>query len=156
MARTIAKSGTRTWRRNRDPLYRGDGAKGPSLPDPEADKSIVRHVLFLGGAGRPTPYHSTSEIQAIAAQFAGSKGRVYECKIPDAEVEGIRHISRTELLRLLKGRGQGAARRGSTLEVMQARRYVEEWMEHLLDFSDLQPGSDLHLVVDRVYRSAKK
>lgn len=109
---------TTTWHKRRDPLFRGDAAGGPTPPDPAADPSIVRHILFLGGPGRPTPYHSASESRDVAQRFAGSTGTVYECAVPGAEAEGIRHISRTELLGLLRARGYGRARWPSALEVI--------------------------------------
>jgi hypothetical protein len=34
----------------------------------------------------------------------------------------------------LKGNGKGKARWSDPFEVMQARRYAEQWSEHLLDF----------------------
>jgi hypothetical protein len=139
-----------SWRKRRDPLFRGDASGGPAIPDPAADPSIVSHVLFLGGTGRATPYHSTSESGEIALRFAGSTGRVYQCSVPAAEAEDVQHISRTELLGLLRARGYGRARWKSALEVMQARRYVEENLEHLLDFSRLH-GADLRSIVSRIY-----
>jgi hypothetical protein len=36
----------------------------------------------------------------------------------------------------LKGNGKGKAKWGDPFEVMQARRYAEQWSEHLLDFRD--------------------
>lgn len=125
------------WRQKADPLWRGDNAAGVSLPDPTADPSLVRHILFLEGAGRPTPFHSTTEDHAVAKYFAGSSGKVFQTGVARAAALKIKHISRLELLRLLRGKGQGRAAWSSPMEVMQARRYVEERLEHLLDFTDL-------------------
>ncbi|MBI4953463.1 MAG: hypothetical protein HY908_15645 [Myxococcales bacterium] len=111
-----------TWRQKADPLYRGDDAAGVSLPDPVADASIVRHVLFLGGAGRPTPYPSTTAARAVAQHFAGSRGRVFVTSAPRAKGLGLGYIGRLELLKLPRGKGYGDARWPSAIEVMQARR----------------------------------
>lgn len=73
----------------------------------------------------------------------------------DAEAQGVRHISRTALLGLLRGRGHGRARWGSALEVMQARRYVEENLEHLLDFARVAPGAALSDVLSRIYTRSR-
>jgi hypothetical protein len=54
--------------------------------------------------------------------------------VKEAKKEGVSHISKTELLNLMKGNGKGKAKWPSAFEVMQARRYVEQWGEHLLDF----------------------
>jgi hypothetical protein len=99
--------------------------------------------------------HSTSESWEVAQRFAGSTGRVYECAVLDAEAQGVRHISRTALLGLLRGRGHGRARWGSALEVMQARRYVEENLEHLLDFARVAPGAALSDVLSRIYTRSR-
>jgi len=129
------------WRLRKDPLWRGDGA-ALTMPEPTADASIVRHVLYLGGAGRPTPYHSATEVQSVAGMFAGTAGRVRETTVPHAERARAIHLGRIELIRLLQGLGQGKAKWHSALEVMQARRYVEQWHEHLLSFTDLAGDSD--------------
>lgn len=138
------------WRKNRDPLFRGDEGGGVSLPDPTAMLGIVEHVLYLGGAGRPTPFHSTSESEEAAKHFAGRSGRTYRTTAPKAESNGVVHISQVELKSVLRGKGQGRARWTSALEVMQARRYVEQWAEHLLDFSDIVP-SDVPGAVGKIY-----
>ncbi len=36
----------------------------------------------------------------------------------------------------MKGNGKGKAKWENAFEVMQARRYVEQWNEHLLDFRE--------------------
>lgn len=126
------------WRQKKDPLWRGDGTDGLQPVDPNADPSLVRHILYLGGQGRATPYHSTSEEHAAAQHFAGTGGRVYGTTVPRAQAKGIKHMPRVELLRLLKGKGQGPAKWSSALEVMQARKYVEQWSEHILSYVELQ------------------
>jgi hypothetical protein len=123
------------WKKKRDPLYRGDDATALSLPDPTARTSVVEHVLYLGGAGRRSPYQSTSESEGTAQRFAGRNGRVYQTTAPRAEGLGIVHIGQVELKKLLRGKGHGRAAGSSPLLVMQARQYVERWAEHLLDFS---------------------
>jgi len=127
------------WRKNRDPLFRGDDAAGVALPDPGASTTIVEHILFVGGAGRPTPYHSTSESEDAATHFAGKGGRVYRTSARRAENEGVGHVSRIELIGLLQGKGKGKAKSESAFLVMRARSLVEQWGEHLLDFSNVDP-----------------
>jgi len=58
-----------------DPLFRGDASDEVSIPSPAADPSLVRHILYLGGYGRESPYLSTSAEHVLAARFAGA-GRV--------------------------------------------------------------------------------
>lgn len=142
-----------TWREKRNKLYRGDDRGGVCLPDPAADPSIVRHVLYLDGAGRATPYHSTSESRDIAQRFAGRRGKVYATKVARAKDEGVRHISRLELLNLLKGRGQGNASWSNPLQVMMARKYVEQYSEHLLDYQSIGnlDEEDLRKLIDRLF-----
>lgn len=144
------------WKETRDPLFRGDLAEEVRLPTPAADPSMVRHILYLDGAGRETPYLSTSEWRDIAELFAGREGRVWQTKVPRAKAEKVRHLSRRELVQLLRGKGKGAASWPSPFEVMQARRYVEEWREHLLDFRELQamPHEEIRRLVDRIFEKA--
>lgn len=139
------------WRKKRDPLFRGDAAAGVAHPDPGADASIVAHILYLDGAGRSTPYQSTTESEEVARHFAGARGRIYETRATDAEARSVGHVSRFELVRLLRGKGQGRAKWSSALEVMQARRYVEMWSEHLLDFRQV-PKEDVPVVIAELYK----
>jgi len=111
---------TKNWKPSKDPLFRGDRKSGINVPKPNADDSIVRHILFLEGPGRETPYLSTTEEYDVAEYFAQS-GTVWKTFV-------------TELLSLMKGNGKGNAKWSSAFEVMQARRYVEQWGEHLPDF----------------------
>lgn len=124
----------RRWSFKRDPLFRGDEADRISTPTPSADPSLVRHILYLGGKGRPTPYLSVTESLDTARSFAGSRGAVYETACPQWADIDVKHRSRKELCELLVGRGKGDGQWPSALEVMQARRYVEEHTEHLADF----------------------
>jgi hypothetical protein len=139
--------------RSRDPLYRGDDATAVRCPVPSADPSVVRHVLYLEGAGRETPYLSTTESQAVARRFAGKHGRVWATSSAAARQESVGHISHAELLDLLKGKGKGRAKWTSAFEVQQARRYVEQHLEHLLDFSvhQAQPPAALASLVLRIF-----
>ncbi len=141
------------WKASRDNLFRGDDAESVSLPTPGADSSIVRHVLYLGGAGRESPYLSTTESSSVAEHFAGHDGRIWKTMAARANANGIGHTGKDELLFLLKGAGKGAAKWHSAFEVMQARRYVEEWLEHLLDFRALGEASqvDLRTIVDQIF-----
>jgi hypothetical protein len=143
------------WRKKKDPLYRGDGDAGVSVPVPDADSAIVRHILYLGGYGRETPYSSTTEVPEIAQRFA-KRGRVWKTTVAAASSAGVSHVARIELLELLKGTGKGKAAWGNAYEVLQARRYVEQHAEHLLDFSPLDgsPKDDIEVVVSRIFDKA--
>ncbi|MFT3775150.1 MAG: hypothetical protein QM820_58125 [Minicystis sp.] len=112
----------------------------------------MRHILYLDGAGRETPYHSTSEEHDAAAHFAGQTGgRVYKTMVAAAQATGIRHISKIELLGLLQGTGHGDAKWPSAYEVMTARRYVEQWSEHLLNYKELPDDADLVALLATIY-----
>ena len=133
------------WRKGRDPLFRGDDIHGVATPDPRA---TIEHVLYLGGAGRATKFQSTTETEDVAAYFAGRTGKVYRTSAPRAASQGVAHLSQVELKGLLRGKGHGAAKSSNPLLVMQARRYVEQWAEHLLDFSGIHPGSVARVAKD--------
>ncbi|MCB9665031.1 MAG: hypothetical protein H6732_13030 [Alphaproteobacteria bacterium] len=143
-----------TWKQRRDPLFRGDGEGGVQLPTPGADPSVVRHILYLDGPGRPTPYVSTTESRDVAEGFAKG-GRVYQTRVPDWAPHGVVHLSRKELLSNLRGVGKGRARWPSAQQVMTARRYVEEAAEHLADFSGVV-SEDLRGVVDAVFPPGRR
>jgi len=143
-----------TWKASRDPLFRGDDRSAVKLPTPGADRNMVRHVLFIDGPGRPSPYLSTSEEWSTARRFAGSHGAVWETTVSLAVTHDARHIPRKELLSLMRGTGRGLAAWNSAVEVAQARRYVEEWDEHLLDFHATQPER-IRSVVDAIFRRAR-
>ncbi len=145
-----------SWKLSRDPLYRGDQARGASLPCPQASRSIVRHVLYLEGYGRETPYLSASEDRNLASQFAGANGKTYIAYPKQWPALGVAHCPRKELLQLLRGYGKGDAEWPCAYDVMRARQYVEEWQEHLADFyavEDATPQS-LRALVDQIFRSA--
>jgi hypothetical protein len=89
--------------------------------------------------GRETPYLSTSEEYNLAENF--SNGAVWQTFVKKAKAESVRHISQSELLSLMKGNGKGKAKWPNAFEVMQARRYVEQWGEHLLDFRETEEPS---------------
>ena len=125
------------WKMSKNPLYRGDGKDSVCVPNPKADDSIVRHIMYFEGPGRETPYLSTSEEYELAEEF--SNGSVWETFVKIAKKESVQHINRTELLSLMKGNGK--AKWPNAFEVMQARRYVEQWGEHLLDFRNVDDPS---------------
>jgi hypothetical protein len=129
------------WKMSRNPLFRGDGKDAVSVPNPKADDSIVRHIMFFEGPGRETPYLSTSEAYELAENF--SNGAVWETFVKIAKKESVLHISRAELLSLMKGKGKGKAEWPNAFEVMQARRYVEQWGEHLLDFRKVEDPAEV-------------
>lgn len=145
----MTKKAGAIWRQRRDPLWRGD-AEIPTCPTPQANRSIVRHILFLDGAGRETPYHSTSESRQHAEHFANPGGGVYRTTVAQAREMGIHHISRLDLLDLLKGKGKGDAAWSNALDVLTARRYVEQWQEHLLRFDD-SPSTGMADLLARLY-----
>ena len=134
--------GAKRWKQSKDPLWRGDGQDAVSIPTPSADGSVIRHVLYLEGPGRESPYLSLSERHAVAEQFSRA-GRVWKASVAQAKANGVVHISNSELLGLMKGNGKGKAKWSNPFEVMQARRYVEEHSEHLIDFKDIPIPMDL-------------
>ncbi|NUP99531.1 MAG: hypothetical protein HUU35_06720 [Armatimonadetes bacterium] len=144
---------TPSWKASRDPLYRGDAGSQVQLPAPAADPSLVRHILYLGGRGRLSPYLSLSESREVAQRFAGREGRIYRSRVPRWPALAVAHRSRSDLVQLLRGQGKGEAAWPSAFEVMQARRYVEENAEHLADFRALADAAEptLRGVVDQVF-----
>ncbi len=124
------------WKQSKHPLFRGDSKSGVRSPTPSADASIVRHILYLEGPGRDTPYLSTTEQQAAAEHFAAN-GAIWQTFVKKVYENGVKHISNAELLTLMKKNGKGEAKWDDAFEVMQARRYAEQWSEHLLDFRDI-------------------
>lgn len=138
----------RKWRASKDPLYRGDEKQSVCIPSPDADDSIVRHVMYFEGPGRETPYLSTSEDFESAENF--SNGAVWQTLVRIARAESVGHIGRAELLLLMKGNGKGKAKWPNPFEVMQARRYVEQWGEHLLDFRGIEEPAP---VINRIFEN---
>jgi hypothetical protein len=139
------------WKVSKHPLWRGDRRDGITPPTPTADASLVRHILYLEGPGRETPYLSNTEQREVAQRFAGRDGEVWQTLVREAQARGVKHLSRHELLSLLKGLGKGKARWHSAYEVLQARRYVEEWAEHLLDFSEI---ADPSIILPDLYQAS--
>lgn len=115
-------------------LFRGDAANSVALPDPMSTRGIVSHILFLDGAGRATPFTSTTESRATAKHFAGAKGKVWETDRSTAQAQGAGHIPLKDLLHLLKGYGKGKAKWNNPIEVAHARAYALRWEEHLFDW----------------------
>lgn len=136
-----------------DALLRGDNAESVGTPDPSGSTSIVRHVLYIDGAGRSTPYASTTEDLATARMFATQHGRVWHTLVERLENNGLRWISKQELLSLLVGKGKGDAAWPRASDVQQARAFVEQWAEHLVDFRSLEGKSeqDVQAVVGAVF-----
>lgn len=124
----------RRWKSN-DDLYRGDQAGGVCVPNPSADKSIIRHILYLEGKGRETPYLSATEDRKTAETFAAPSGQVYSSQVSAWPGFKIGHFSRDMLMQMLRGTGKGRASSGKASLVLTARNYVERHKEHLADFS---------------------
>ena len=143
------KTKKKQWKASKDPLYRGDGKHSVCVPSPDADDSIVRHIMYFEGPGRETPYLSTSEEYDLAENF--SNGAVWQTLVKIAKEESITHISQTELLSLMKGNGKGKAKWPNAFEVMQARRYVEQWGEHLLDFRE---NEDPSAAIQKIFKKS--
>jgi len=140
------------WRRKTDPLYRGDAVDAVFIPVPDADASIVRHILYLDGYGRETPYLSTTERIEVAAIF-GARGGIWKTMAPFADEHGVGHIDNKQLLTLLKGKGKGKAKWPNAYEVLQAKRYAEQHFEHLFDFSSVD-AAEVAGVVVKVFSKA--
>lgn len=140
MAKKKAKATQKAWKAS-DDLYRGDDAKAVTVPDPKSKTGIVPHILYLGGKGRATPFSSTTESEDHAEVFAGKDGTVWETDVATANKQGAKHLSRTDLLSNLKGYGKGKAKWTDAFEVKQAAAYVQQWSEHLLDWSGVDTSS---------------
>jgi hypothetical protein len=139
------------WKLSKDPLFRGDQPGGVRPPTHAADKSIVRHILYLEGPGRDTPYLSCTEIEDTAKRFAGRSGKIYQTFPPAWNEENVKHRSRKELLDLLKGDGKGDAKWHDAFELAIARKYVEEHQEHLCDFSDHPSQATIVASVGKIF-----
>ena len=132
------------WKLKNGIVFRGDVAGGVALPVPNADKSMIRHILYLEGYGRTTPYLSATESKDIAEFFAS--GQVYSGKPVNWGAHNVTHWSRKTLKQLLKGNGKGNAQWSSAFEVLQASKYVEEHQEHLADFSNVNAPTSAQLI----------
>jgi len=124
-----------------DPLCRGDHKDSVVPPVPDASPSIVRHVLYLDGRGRDTPFVSTTEDEDVAERFARPDGRVWYTLVSKIEAAELRYISKAELLDLLRGKGKGDAAWPRASEVAAARALVEQNGEHLADFRRMKGRS---------------
>ena len=134
-----------------DPLFRGDSSSGVETPSPKGPNNITRHIMYFEGAGRETPYLSTTEDIDTARFFAHSDGKVWRTAVATARPHRVTHIPKKELLGLLKGKGKGKAAGHSAIVVAQARRYVEEWAEHLLDFTAIENSEEAARIVSVVF-----
>jgi hypothetical protein len=137
-------SASKTWKAKTDPLFRGDAAHGVAVPVPDADRSLVRHLLQLESMGQPSPYLSASESEEVAQRFARDEGWVYQAKVPEWDAHKVRHVPFKELLQLLRGNGKGDARWHSSAEVFEAACNVKRDFEHLADFGSIEPQSSEH------------
>lgn len=139
-------SSPKKWKSSKQPLLRGDSKSGIRTPSPNANDSIVRHILYLESPGRETPYLSVTEELEVAKVFAQG-GAVWRTFVKKANDNGVRHISNSELLLCMKGK----AKWDDAFEVMQARRYVEQWSEHLLDFKETSgPEKIVALIFEKI------
>jgi len=99
---------TKKWKLSKNPLLRGDSKAGVRIPTPSADDSIVRHILYLEGPGRETPYLSASE-NPEAAEFFAQGGALWSTFVKKAQDHNVCHISNSDLLSNLQGNGKGKA-----------------------------------------------
>jgi hypothetical protein len=113
--------------------------------------------LDLEGPGRDTPYLSTTEHEETARYFAGEEGGIYETTKANCQEHEVGHISRKDLLDLLKGDGKGNARWDSKRDILRARAYVEEHAEHLLDFRKFQTltPEKIETLVKKIFKKHK-
>lgn len=139
------------WKIGKDPLYRGDSLSGVASPTHGANPSLVRHILYLEGHGRETPYLSCTESSNIADLFAGKNGKIYQTLVATWNSSNVGHRSRKELLDLLKGKGHGNAAWSSAFEVMRASQYVEEHLEHLADFTNLEDQTAVNQAAKSIF-----
>lgn len=138
------------WKQSKDPLFRGDHGDSICIPTPTADESVIRHVMYLEGPGRETPYLSTTERREVADRFSQAGG-IWETSVSVAKSNDVNHLSNSELLGLMKGNGKGLAQWTSAFEVMQARRYAEENSEHLLDFRAVD---DPKIAIEKIFKKS--
>ena len=137
-----------------DPLFRGDGADAVWVPNPVADPSLIRHILYIGGYGRESPYLSTSSEESSAGRFAAG-GRVWKTTGELAERLGAKHLSQSDLETILKSSTKGRARWDNAWQRLQARKYVELHAEHLIDFIPFKKaGASVKGVVHKMFAKA--
>lgn len=136
----MSASKPKAWKAKKDPLFRGDVADGVRVPVPDADRSLVRHLLQLESMGQDSPYLSASESEEVARHFARDDGWVYRAEVPEWGPHQVRHVPSKELLQLLRG-GHGDAHWHSIAEIFEAACNVKRDFEHLADFGRIEPRS---------------
>mgnify|MGYP000205040389 CR=1 FL=1 len=135
----------RPWKESEDLLFRGDSVEIPDPPKPNADDSLVRHILQVDGPGQQTPFLSTTESEVTARYFALPKGFVLSTTVPVLREAELGYIGKKELLQLLVSRGKGDAKWHSAAEVKRAAQLVEQHAEHLADARSYQGKDDQQL-----------
>ena len=123
-------------------------------PDPSSKLGLVEHILYLGGRGRKTPFTSTTESEEVATYFAGQQGAVWGTTVARAQGQGAVHLSREELLQVLRGFGKGRASWNNAWEVAQAAAYVKQWSEHVLDWQGA-PAASIRAKIDAAFSRSK-
>jgi len=112
------------------PRYRGNDDEVAGRPAPKADSNLVRHVLYLGGRGRATPYLSITADRDEAATF----GALWKTSSAALRSSGAKHLPNDALIAALTS-NKGRARWPSTKDRLRAAKYAEEHGEELADFS---------------------
>jgi hypothetical protein len=115
---------------DREPqVYRGNSDDVAGRPEPSADSNLVRHVLYLGGPGRSSPYLSLTADRATAVDF----GTLWESSVAALNSAGARHLPTEALITALK-RNQGRSKWPSARDRQRALKYVEQHGEELADY----------------------
>lgn len=142
------------WKEAEDPLFRGDSVEMPAPPLPDADPSLVRHILQVDGPGQQSPYLSTTESEETATYFAVPKGFVFSTSVTALKEAKVGYIGKTELLQLLVGQGKGKASWHSAAEVKRAAELVEKHAEHLASFRPHHAANEeeLRQIVQETFR----
>lgn len=116
---------------------------------------MIRHILYLGGYGRESPYLSTSGDESLAGRFASGGGRVWKTSGELAERLGAKYLSQSELQTILKSSTKGRASWSNARQRLLARKYVELHAEHLIDFLPFkQTPTTVKGVVLKVFEKA--
>ena len=134
-----------------EPLHRGDVASAVTLPAPDGDESVVRHILQEDD--RRSPYLSSTEYLSVAKLFAGKNGDVWHTFVERIQSAEIRWISRSELLDMLRAGKDALAAWPRRSDLLTAQQCVEEQAEHLIDFRSLkgQPVEVVRAVVMKLF-----
>jgi hypothetical protein len=134
-----------------DPLHRGDIASAVTLPAPDGNESVVRHILQEDD--RRSPYLSATEDFSTAKRFAGKRGDVWQTLVDRIESAELLWISRSELMEMLRAGKDGRAVWPRRSDLLTAQQYVEEQAEHLIDFRPLkgQPVEVVRAVVTKLF-----